>query len=67
MDHEGYNVAAFLADHGIAAFVLKYRLARREGISYKVEGDSLADLQRAIRMVRSRSARVGHLTRRASA
>ena len=55
MDHEGYNVAAFLADHGIAAFVLKYRLAGEKGSRYKVEGESLADLQRAIRMVRSRS------------
>ncbi len=26
MDHEGYAVARWLADHGIAAFVLKYRL-----------------------------------------
>src|SRR5580700_12037983 len=26
IDHEGYMVARWLADHGIAAFVLKYRL-----------------------------------------
>src|SRR5262245_52614616 len=26
--HEGYNVAEWLSQHGIAAFVLKYRLAR---------------------------------------
>ena len=56
MDHEGYNVAAFLADHGIAAFVLKYRLAEEKGSRYQVERESLADLQRAVRMVRSRSA-----------
>jgi len=56
MDHEGYNVAAFLADHGIAAFVLKYRLAREKGSRYQVERESLADVQRAIRVVRSRSA-----------
>jgi len=56
MDHEGYRVAAFLADHGIAAFVLKYRLAREKGSTYTVEGTELADLQRAIRIVRSRSA-----------
>src|SRR5689334_8391846 len=24
MDHEGYNVAGYLAGHGVAAFVLKY-------------------------------------------
>jgi len=28
MDHEGYNVAKWLSHHGVAAFVLKYRLAR---------------------------------------
>ena len=38
MDHEGYHVAEFLADHGIAAFVLKYRLAGEKGSRYKVEG-----------------------------
>jgi acetyl esterase/lipase len=59
MDHEGYNVAAFLADHGIAAFVLKYRLAREKGSIYEVERESLADVQRAIRVVRSRCANWG--------
>jgi acetyl esterase/lipase len=56
MDHEGNNVAAFLAGHGVAAFVLKYRLARAPGSTYTVEGDELADVQRAIRVVRSRAA-----------
>lgn len=56
MDHEGGNVAAFLADHGIAAYVLKYRLARAPGSMYTVEGDEVADVQRAIRLVRSRAA-----------
>jgi acetyl esterase/lipase len=56
MDHEGYRVAGFLADHGIAGFVLKYRLAREKGSTYTVEGTELGDLQRAIRLVRSRSA-----------
>ena len=55
MDHEGYRVGRWLADHGIAAFVLKYRLAREDGSTYTVEGDELADVQRAIRMVRSRA------------
>ena len=44
MDHEGYNVAEFLADHGIAAFVLKYRLARQKSSTYTVEGHALSDL-----------------------
>jgi endo-1,4-beta-xylanase len=56
MDHEGYRVAGFLADHGIAAFVLKYRLALEKGSTYTIAGTELADLQRAIRVVRSRSA-----------
>jgi endo-1,4-beta-xylanase len=59
MDHEGYNVARWLADHGIAAFILKYRLARDEGSTYQVSVHSLADAQRAIRLVRSRSAEWG--------
>jgi endo-1,4-beta-xylanase len=57
MDREGYDVGKWLADHGIAAFVLKYRLARdKAGNSpYKVEVDALADAKRAIRTVRSRA------------
>ena len=55
MDHEGYNVAAYLAGHGIAVFILKYRLARMPGSTYTVERDSLADAGRAIRLVRSRA------------
>jgi endo-1,4-beta-xylanase len=59
MDHEGYNVAKWLSSHGVAAFILKYRLAREEGSSYTVEGNSLADLKRAIRLVRSRASEWG--------
>ena len=57
MDHEGYNVARLLTAHGIAAFVLKYRLAREKGSAYTIEGDELGDLRRAIRLVRSEAAR----------
>jgi endo-1,4-beta-xylanase len=53
--HEGYNVGEWLAAHGIAAFVVKYRLAREPGSTYKVEVEALADTQRAIRTVRSRA------------
>jgi len=56
MDHEGYRVGQWLEDHGIAAFVLKYRVANEPGSTYTVEGDELADVQRAIRLVRSRAA-----------
>ncbi len=55
MDHEGYNVARWLAAHGIAGFVLKYRLAREEGSTYQVGIHAIADLQRALRLVRSRA------------
>ena len=55
IDHEGFHVAEFLSEHGVAAFVLKYRLAREKGSSYTVEGTELDDMQRAIRIVRSRS------------
>ncbi len=53
--HEGYNVGEWLADHGIAAFVLKHRLAREEGSTYTIERDSFADAQRAMRLIRSRA------------
>ena len=53
VDHEGYSVAAWLSDHGIAAFVLKYRLAREPGSTYTVEGTELQDAQRAMRLIRS--------------
>jgi acetyl esterase/lipase len=55
IDHEGYAVAEWLSDHGVAAFVLKYRLARETGSTYTVEGTELQDMQRAIRLVRSRA------------
>jgi acetyl esterase/lipase len=57
MDHEDYRVAEFLADHGVAAFVLKYRLAREPGSLYTVEKHALGDVLRAIRLVRSEAAK----------
>jgi acetyl esterase/lipase len=59
IDHEGYDVAKYLSGHGVAAFVLKYRLAKEKGSTYTVDGDELGDMQRAIRMVRSRAAEWG--------
>ena len=56
MDHEGSNVARFLNENGIAAFVLKYRLPRAPGSRYTIMGDSLGDLLQAVRLVRSRAA-----------
>jgi endo-1,4-beta-xylanase len=57
--HEGHNVAVWLARHGVAAFVLKYRLAKDDATSagqpqpYTVDRDALADARRALRVVRS--------------
>jgi endo-1,4-beta-xylanase len=55
-DHEGHTVAKMLAERGVAGFVLLYRLAREKDSTYSIEGHSLADTHRAIRLVRSRAA-----------
>jgi endo-1,4-beta-xylanase len=61
MDREGYDVGQWFADHGVAAFVLKYRLAHdKVGTSvYRSNVEALADGQRALRLVRSRAAEWG--------
>jgi acetyl esterase/lipase len=59
IDHEGYNVARWLSEHGVAAFVLKYRLAKATNSTYTVDRDELADMQRALRLVRSRAGEWG--------
>lgn len=50
-EKEGFAVARWLNDHGVAAFVLRYRLGPK--YHHPVE---LGDAQRAIRIVRSRAA-----------
>ncbi|HYG24062.1 MAG TPA: alpha/beta hydrolase [Verrucomicrobiae bacterium] len=54
-DHEGHFVARRLSEAGIAAFVLKYRLARETNSTYSVDQHALRDMQRAVRYVRSRA------------
>jgi acetyl esterase/lipase len=54
MEKEGSDVAKWLNAHGVAAFVLKYRL----GPKYHHPAE-LADAQRAIRTVRSKAAALG--------
>jgi endo-1,4-beta-xylanase len=56
-DHEGHNVARWLSARGIAAFMLKYRLARQEGSPYTIEQHEVADGKRAIRLLRHNAAR----------
>jgi endo-1,4-beta-xylanase len=55
IDNEGHAVARWLSEHGIAGVVLKYRLAREKDSTYTVEGHALKDVQRALRLVRSRA------------
>ena len=55
IDKEGWEIADWCNQHGIAAFVLKYRLARAKDSHYTVEGDALPDAARAVRTVRSRA------------
>ena len=59
IDKEGWEIADLLNRNGIAAFVLKYRLARAPGSHYTVEGNALPDAARAMRTVRSRAAEWG--------
>jgi endo-1,4-beta-xylanase len=63
IDREGYDVGRWLADHGVAAFVLKYRLARDTANMatnapqpYKADEHAAADGSRAIRYVRAHAA-----------
>ena len=55
LGHEGYALAEWFRDRGIAAFVLKYRLAREKGSAYTIQDHAMADTRRAIRLVRSRA------------
>jgi endo-1,4-beta-xylanase len=55
LGHEGDGLAKWLAEQGIAAFVLRYRLASEEGSTYTVDDHAMADVRRAMRYVRSRS------------
>lgn len=56
LGHEGDSLAEHLAEKGIAAFVLRYRLAEEKDSPYTVDDHAMADTRRAIRLVRSRAA-----------
>jgi acetyl esterase/lipase len=53
LGHEGDALAQWFAEHGIAAFVLRYRLCREPDSPYTLEGDAMDDTRRAIRTVRA--------------
>ncbi|MCW0217679.1 MAG: alpha/beta hydrolase [Prosthecobacter sp.] len=59
LGHEGYALAEWFQNHGIAAFVLKYRLAREKGSTYTIQDHAMADARRAIRTVRTRATEWG--------
>ncbi|HEY1203117.1 MAG: alpha/beta hydrolase [Bryobacteraceae bacterium] len=52
---EGEEPAEYLNSLGVAAFALKYRLAREEGSPYSLQKHPREDAQRAMRLVRSRA------------
>ena len=59
IEKEGWEIADWLNANGIAAFVLKYRLAKAEGSKYTLPEEVYADAARSIRLVRSRAKAVG--------
>ncbi len=56
---EGYKPAAFFAELGFTAFVLKYRLVRETGSGLTVEKDAKVDAIRAMRVARSLAPKYG--------
>lgn len=56
IEKEGWEMADWLNERGIAAFVLKYRLAKAPDSKYTLPEHVYADAARAVRLVRSRAA-----------
>jgi endo-1,4-beta-xylanase len=55
IDKEGWDIAEWLNNQGIAAFVLKYRLARAKESKYTIREHAWMDASRSVRLVRSRA------------
>ncbi len=55
IEKEGWEIADWLNEHGIAAFVLKYRLARVPNSKYTLAKEVYLDSARSVRLVRSRA------------
>lgn len=53
---EGVEPAKLMNDLGVTAFVLKHRLPREEGSPYSLDIHPRQDVQRAMRLIRSRAA-----------
>lgn len=58
MGHEGTDIAKWLNDRGIAAFILKYRTVSK-GVPAPIHPAPITDAQRAIRTVRAKAAEWG--------
>jgi len=54
IENEGTKCAEWLAEHGVAGLVLKYRLSRDTNSPYKLE-HSMADADRAVRVAKARA------------
>lgn len=52
LGHEGYALAEWFQEHGMAAFILKYRLAREKNSTYTIQDHAMADTRRALRTLR---------------
>lgn len=55
IDHEGKQIAAWLTERGVHAFILKYRTAQESKITPPLQPGPMLDVQRAIRTVRSKA------------
>jgi acetyl esterase/lipase/2-keto-4-pentenoate hydratase len=55
LEHEGYEAAEWLTDHGITAFLLKYRVPARDPTQRWKAG--VQDAQRAMGLIRANAAR----------
>lgn len=69
IDREGYDLGKILAEKGIAAFVLKYRLQNDRAVArgespYRSNVHAVQDAQRAVRVIRSRAEEWGVKTDR---
>jgi acetyl esterase/lipase len=59
LDHEGKQVAEWLNARGVAAFVLRYRIAVKDKRPAPLHPAPLLDVQRALRTVRSKATEYG--------
>jgi endo-1,4-beta-xylanase len=55
IEKEGWEIADWLNSNGIAAFVLKYRLAKAPNSTYTLPKEVYADAARSVRLVRNRA------------